>query len=111
MIFSGINEMHHRLGGASHFALPIVVCGVIFNDVEVIFMDTELHPKFIYDEHGNKIEAIISIEEYEKLERILDLIEHSEIYRLIKEREATPDNDYLKSDEMLSRLGINENEI
>jgi Mn-dependent DtxR family transcriptional regulator len=92
-------------------ACGVIFVGAVFLLLEVIFMDTVLHPKFIYDEDGNKIEAIISIEEYEKLEKILDLIEHSDIYRLIKEREATPDDDYLKSDEMLSRLGINENEI
>jgi hypothetical protein len=92
-------------------ACGVIFVGAVFLLLEVIFMDTVLHPKFFYDENGNKIEAIISIEEYEKLEKILDLIEHSDIYRLIKEREATPDDDYLKSDEMLSRLGINENEI
>lgn len=74
-------------------------------------MNIALHPKFIYDEYGKKIEAIIPIEEYEELKELLDLVEYSEIYKVIKEREKTSIDKYFTSDEMMNKLGINKNEV
>ncbi len=58
---------------------------------------------------NNKLEAvIIGIEEYEALSEARELLEHQEIYQIIKERE---NGKTISHDEMLSRLGIDKNEL
>ncbi|MCI0501477.1 MAG: type II toxin-antitoxin system Phd/YefM family antitoxin [Epsilonproteobacteria bacterium] len=58
---------------------------------------------------NNKLEAvIIDIDEYEALSEARELLEHHELYKIIKEREngAT-----ISQDDMLKKLKINKNEL
>jgi PHD/YefM family antitoxin component YafN of YafNO toxin-antitoxin module len=44
----------------------------------------------------NRLEAIIlPIDEYEKIRELADLMEHMQIYKTIKNREATPLSEYV----------------
>ncbi len=58
---------------------------------------------------NNKLEAvIIDIEEYEALSEARELLEHQEIYKIIKERE---NGKTISHDDMLKRLGIDKSEL
>lgn len=51
---------------------------------------------------NNKLESvIIPIEEYERLQEIYDLVEHIDIYRTVKEREATDISEYIPFEQVL----------
>jgi hypothetical protein len=56
-------------------------------------MDTVLHTKFIYDENGNKIEAIISIEEYNEYKKLKEQYLFGEPY------EETEDDLFLSDED------------
>ncbi len=55
--------------------------------------------------HNNHPEAVlIPIAEYEKLQEVYELLEHANIYQLLKNRLSTPSGDYLSHDELLAKL-------
>ena len=60
---------------------------------------------------NNKLEAVvISTDEYERLkeiENMMEVLEHKEIYEIIKERKETPKSDYISMDEMANKFDIN----
>ncbi len=61
---------------------------------------------------NNKIEAIlIDIEEYERLKELYDLIEDTEIVKIIKDRNKTPKKDYISLEESAKEFGINLDEL
>ena len=61
---------------------------------------------------NNKLEAVvIGIEEYERLKEAYDLMEHTEISKIIEERSKTPQSKYLSMEEMAETLGINADEL
>jgi PHD/YefM family antitoxin component YafN of YafNO toxin-antitoxin module len=56
---------------------------------------------------NNKLEAvIIDIEEYERLKNAYELMEHTEIAKVVEERRKTPKEKYLDGDEVLKSLGL-----
>jgi len=58
---------------------------------------------------NNKLEAvIIDIEEYEALSEARELLEHQEIYKIIKDREK---GKVISHENMLKKLGIDKNEL
>jgi len=64
---------------------------------------------------NNKLEAVvISTDEYERLkafEEQVELVEHTEIYNIIKQRKDTPISEYLSEDDMAKKFGINLKEL
>ncbi len=51
---------------------------------------------------NNRLESVIlPIEEYETLQEVYDLVEHMEIYKLVKEREKTDINEFIPFEEIL----------
>ena len=60
----------------------------------------------------NKLEAVIlPIEEYERIQKLADLMEHLQLYKLIKEREKTPLDEYLDFEQVLSEHGLGRDEV
>ena len=60
---------------------------------------------------NNHIEAVlVSKDEYERMQKALDMLEHYEIYQTIEKRTSTPCKS-ISHDEMLARLGIDANEL
>ena len=60
----------------------------------------------------NKLEAVIlPIEEYERIRELADLMEHLKLYKLIKEREKTPIDEYLDFEQVLSEHGLGRDEV
>jgi len=60
----------------------------------------------------NKLEAVIlPIEEYERIQELADLMEHLQLYKLIKEREKTPLDEYVDFDQVLSEHGLGRDEV
>ena len=60
----------------------------------------------------NKLEAVIlPIEEYERIQELADLMEHIQLYKLIKEREKTPLDEYVDFDQVLSEHGLGRDEV
>ena len=60
----------------------------------------------------NKLEAVIlPIEEYERIRELADLMEHLQLYKLIKEREKTPIDEYLDFEQVLSEHGLGRDEV
>jgi len=56
---------------------------------------------------NNKLEAVvISAEEYERLKQIEELVEHTEIYKEIKNRENTKLDDYIEFDDLAKKFDI-----
>ena len=61
---------------------------------------------------NNKMEAvIISLEEYEALNNMQELLEDMEIYNSVKDRLNTPKSEFVNFEDVLSKLGMNVNEI
>ena len=61
---------------------------------------------------NNKLEAvIINIEEYERMKEAYDLMEHTEIAKIIEERSKTPQSEYLSMEEMAKKLEIDADEL
>ncbi len=51
---------------------------------------------------NNRLESVIlPIEEYEILQEVYDLVEHMEIYKLVKEREKTDINEFIPFEEIM----------
>ena len=60
----------------------------------------------------NKLEAIIlSVEEYERIYELQELLEHIQIYKTVEQRKNTPLNEYIDLDQLLTELGIDLNGI
>jgi len=64
----------------------------------------------------NKLEAVIlPIEEYERIQErireLADLMEHLQVYKLIKEREKTPLDEFLDFEQILSEHGLGRDEV
>lgn len=60
----------------------------------------------------NRLEAVIlPIEEYERIHELADLMEHLQLYNLIKEREKTPIDEYVDFEQVLSEHGLGKDEI
>ncbi len=60
----------------------------------------------------NKLEAIIlSVEEYERIYELQELLEHIQIYKTVEQRKKTPLNEYIDLDQLLTELGIDLNGI
>lgn len=60
----------------------------------------------------NRLEAVIlPIEEYERIHELADLMEHLQLYNLIKEREKTPIDEYVDFEQVLSQHGLGKDEI
>ena len=60
----------------------------------------------------NKLEAIIlSVEEYERIYELQELLEHIQIYKTIEQRKDTPLNEYIDLDQLLAEQGLDLDEI
>ena len=60
----------------------------------------------------NKLEAIIlSVEEYERIYELQELLEHIQIYKTVEQRKDTPLNEYIDLDQLLTEQGIDLNGI
>ena len=60
----------------------------------------------------NKLEAIIlSVEEYERIYELQELLEHIQIYKTVEQRKNTPLNEYIDLDQLLTEQGIDLNGI
>lgn len=60
----------------------------------------------------NKLEAVIlSIEEYERLQEMVELVEHLQIYNVIEERKGTALEEYVGLDQLLAGHGLSNDEI
>lgn len=59
---------------------------------------------------NNKLEAVvISTEEYERLkelENIIDMLEHKEIFDIVKDRKEVAKSDYISIDDMAKKFNI-----
>jgi PHD/YefM family antitoxin component YafN of YafNO toxin-antitoxin module len=56
---------------------------------------------------NNKLELVmLPIAEYERMKEAQDLLEHMEIYRIVKEREANDAGIRISMDEMMKRTGV-----
>ncbi len=61
---------------------------------------------------NNKPEAVvISIDEYEKLVKNYEMMEHINLYHTIKRREESAGAEYISEDKMLEKLGISKDEL
>lgn len=60
----------------------------------------------------NKLEAVIlPIEEYERIQDGIDLLEHLQIFKLVKERNETPIEGYIDFENLLAEHGLNADDI
>jgi PHD/YefM family antitoxin component YafN of YafNO toxin-antitoxin module len=60
----------------------------------------------------NKIEAVIlPIEEYEKIREDSQLLEHLQIYQILKERDKTCLSEYIDFDTLLAEQGLHTDDI
>jgi hypothetical protein len=60
----------------------------------------------------NRLEAVIlPIEEYERIRKLADLMEHLQLYNLIKEREKTSIDEYVDFEQVLSEHGLGRDEV
>ncbi len=58
---------------------------------------------------NNKLELVmLPIDEYERMWAAYDLLEHMEIYRIVKERENQPT---ISFEEMMAKFGITEDDL
>ncbi len=58
---------------------------------------------------NNKLELVmLPIDEYERMRAAYDLLEHIEIYRIVKERENQPT---ISFEEMMAKFGITEDDL
>ena len=60
----------------------------------------------------NKLEAVIlSIDEYERIQGLADLIEHLQIFKTIEKRKATPLEEYVDFENLLAEHGLSIDDI
>ena len=60
----------------------------------------------------NKLEAVIlSIDEYERIQELADLIEHLQIFKTIKKRKTTPVEAYVDFEQVLAEHGLSIDDI
>jgi PHD/YefM family antitoxin component YafN of YafNO toxin-antitoxin module len=60
----------------------------------------------------NKIEAVIlPIEEYEKIQEAIDLLEHLQIFQTLKDRRDTSISEYLDFDNLLAEHGLRTDDL
>ncbi len=60
----------------------------------------------------NKLEAVIlPIEEYERIQELADTMERLQLFKLIKEREQTPVDEYIDFEQILSEHGLGRDEV
>ncbi len=60
----------------------------------------------------NKLEVVIlSIDEYERLQQLSDIIEHLQIYKAVKKRETTPLAAYVDFEQILAEFGLDNDDI
>ncbi|MGE5340146.1 MAG: hypothetical protein ACM3SY_01575, partial [Candidatus Omnitrophota bacterium] len=56
---------------------------------------------------NNRLESvIIPVEDYELLQEAYDIVEHVEIYKLVKDREKTPIEEYIPLNQVLKENGL-----
>ncbi len=61
---------------------------------------------------NNKLELVmLPIDEYERMRAAYDLLEHIEIYRIVKEREANDNGKRISMEEMMAKFGITEDDL
>ena len=61
---------------------------------------------------NNKLEAvIIDIEEYERLKEAYELMEYTEIAKVVEERRETPKSNYISFEESAKHFGIDLDEL
>jgi PHD/YefM family antitoxin component YafN of YafNO toxin-antitoxin module len=61
--------------------------------------------------HNQPEAVIIPIAEYERLCQAAELLEHLDIYQVVKDREATPLTEYLDHQEMLRRFNLTDHDL
>lgn len=60
----------------------------------------------------NKLEAVIlSIDEYERIRELADMIEHLQIFKTLEERKTTPVEAYVDFEEVLAEHGLSTDDI
>jgi len=60
----------------------------------------------------NKLEAVIlSVDEYERIQGLADLIEHLQIFKTIEKRKATPVEEYVDFEHVLAQHGLSIDDI
>jgi PHD/YefM family antitoxin component YafN of YafNO toxin-antitoxin module len=60
----------------------------------------------------NKLEAVIlSVDEYERIQELADLIEHFQIFKTIEKRKTTPVEAYLDFEQVLAEHGLSTDDI
>ena len=60
----------------------------------------------------NKLEAVIlSIDEYERIQELADLIEHLQIFKTIEKRKETPVEAYVDFEQVLAEHGLSIDDI
>ncbi len=56
---------------------------------------------------NNRLESVIlPVEEYELLQESYDIVEHVKIYKMVKEREKTPIEEYVPLEQVLKENGL-----
>ncbi|QOP43763.1 type II toxin-antitoxin system Phd/YefM family antitoxin [Sulfurimonas sediminis] len=74
-------------------------------------LKNEVKERFVISKN-NKLEAVVlPIEEYERMQEALDLMEHIEIYNIVKEREKTPRSEYVSLEDLAKSHGIDLDEL
>ena len=60
----------------------------------------------------NKLEAVIlSIEEYERIQELADLIEHFQIFKTLEDRKKTPVEAYVDFEQVLAEHGLSTDDL
>jgi len=60
----------------------------------------------------NKLEAVIlPIDEYERIQEIMDYFDRFQLFRTLEQREKTPLEEYVDFDQILADNGLNYDEI
>jgi PHD/YefM family antitoxin component YafN of YafNO toxin-antitoxin module len=60
----------------------------------------------------NKLEAVIlPIAEYERIQDGMELLEHLQIFKLVKERESTPVAEYTDFESIIAAHGLNSDDL
>ena len=60
----------------------------------------------------NKLEAVIlPIEEYEKIQDAIELLEHFQIFQILKERSETSMSEYIDFENLLAEQGLSKDDL
>jgi len=62
--------------------------------------------KVAISRNNNLESVIIPVEEYERLQETYDLVEHIDIYKLVKEREKTDIKEFIPLEVVLKKNGL-----